>query len=86
MRIELTTFSLATRCSTAELHPQISVWAIALNRGRYYKYPLFRVKHILSLKPIKHIQSLNDYALKVHRLLKNDWKSLTSKTLTLKNF
>ena len=36
MRIELTTFSLATRCSTAELHPP-GLFGYCLNRGRYYR-------------------------------------------------
>ena len=33
MRIELTTFSLATRCSTAELHPLTSDWLLPQQRA-----------------------------------------------------
>lgn len=65
MRVELTTFSLATRCSTTELHPPGSVLASCLNRGRYYKYPLFIVKCILYLYSKKLKQSVDYPCLRI---------------------
>ena len=46
MRIELTTFSLATRCSTAELRPPIFLRSANTAEGRDFSYYALTVKDI----------------------------------------